>query len=74
MFHLNTDSSCCLTQCQDRVVLGSVQPVDSQFGAGGPFHHGDIIVSPGKSKGENTSPPLTTCVLASLLVKLLHTQ
>lgn len=62
MFHLNADPSCSLTQCQDGVVLGSVQPVDSQLGAGGPFHHGDIIFPPGKPEGENTSPPRTTSV------------
>ena len=58
MFHLNADTSRSLTQCQYRVVLCSVQPVDSQFGAGGPFHHGDIIFPPGKPEGKNTSPPL----------------
>lgn len=50
--HLNTDSSRSLAQCQDGVVLGSVQPVDSQFGAGGPFHHGDIILPPGNTEGD----------------------
>ena len=59
MFHLNADSSCRLTQRQDGVVLASVQPVDSQFGAGGPFHHGDVIFPPGKPEEENPSPPLT---------------
>lgn len=58
--HLNADSSGSLTQRQDRVVLGSVQPVDSQFGASGPFHHGDIIFPPKKTEGDSTSPPLTT--------------
>lgn len=66
MFHLNADPSCSLTQCQDGVVLGSVQPVDSQLGAGGPFHHGDIIFPPGKPEGENTSPPRTTSVSTTL--------
>lgn len=50
--HLNTDSSRSLAQCQDGVVLGSVQPVDSQFGAGGPFHHGDIILPPENTEGD----------------------
>lgn len=47
-FHLDADSSRGLAQCQNGVVLGSVQPVDSQFSAGGPFHHGDVILTPGK--------------------------
>lgn len=56
-FHLDAHSSRRLAQRQDRVVLGSVQPVDSQFGAGGPFHHGDIILPP-----ENTRSEWTTLV------------
>lgn len=64
-FYLDTDSSCGLTQCQDGVVLGSVQPVDSQFGAGGPFHHGDIIFPPETTRWERTSQPLTTSVSAT---------
>lgn len=47
-FHLDAHSSRGLAQRQDRVVLGSVQPVDSQFSAGGPFHHGDVILPPEK--------------------------
>lgn len=47
-FHLDAHSSRRLAQRQNRVVLGSVQPVDSQFSAGGPFHHGDVILSPEK--------------------------
>lgn len=47
-FHLDADSGGSLAQRQDGVVLGSVQPVDSQFSAGGPFHHGDIILPPGR--------------------------
>ena len=66
--HLNADSSGSLTQSQDGVVLASVQPVDSQFSAGGPFHHGDIILPPGKQESENACPALTTSVLTSLKV------
>ena len=62
MFHLNADSSRSLAKCQDRVVLGSVQPVNSQFGAGGPFHHGNIIIPPGKPEGGNKSLRLTNSV------------
>lgn len=48
--HLYTDSSGGFTQSQDGVVLRSVQPVDSQFGVGGPLHHGDVIFPPSKTK------------------------
>lgn len=47
-FHLDADSSCSFTQRQDGVVLTSVQPGDGQFCAGGPFHHGDVILPPGR--------------------------
>lgn len=53
MLHLDADTRGCLTQCQNGVVLGSVQPVDSQFGACGPFHHGDVIFPPEEKKNPN---------------------
>lgn len=48
LFHLDADSGCSFTQRQDGVVLTPVQPGDGQFGAGGPFHHGDVILPPGR--------------------------
>lgn len=48
--HLGADSGCCFTQCEDGDVLSSVQPVDGQFGAGGPFHHGHVVLTT-KHKG-----------------------
>lgn len=65
MFHLNADTSRSLTQCQYGVILGSVQPVDSQFGAGGPFHHRNIIFPPRKPEGKNTSPSILTAFASS---------
>lgn len=48
--HLGADSGCCFTQREDGDVLSSVQPVDGQFGAGGPFHHGHVVLTT-KHKG-----------------------
>lgn len=46
--NLGADSGGGFTQGEDGVVLRSVQPVDRQFGAGGPLHHGDVILLPEK--------------------------
>lgn len=41
--YLRADPCCGFTQRQYGDVLGSVQPVDGQFGGRGPFHHGHIV-------------------------------
>lgn len=51
VFHLGADSCGGLTQCQYGVVLGSVQPVDCQLGAGGPLYHCDVIFSSKRKNG-----------------------
>lgn len=61
--HLNADPRRGLAQRQDGVVLASVQPVDSQLRAGGPFHHRDVIFPPGKPQSESASPPLSRRIL-----------
>lgn len=43
--HLGADSCGGLAQGQNGDVLGSVQPVDGQFGAGGPLHHGHVVLA-----------------------------
>lgn len=43
--HLGADSCGGLTQGQNGNVLGSVQPVDGQFGAGSPLHHGHVVLA-----------------------------
>lgn len=57
--HLGADSRGGLAQGQNGDVLRSVQPVNGQFGAGGPFHHGHIVLAskaqrPDHTKKENT--------------------
>lgn len=67
MFHLDADSSRSFTQRQDGVVLTSVQPGDGQFGAGGPVHHGDVILPPGRESDAHT--PSKTRLLFFNLIK-----
>lgn len=43
--YLSADPRGGLTQRQYGDVLGSVQPVDGQFGGGGPFHHGHVVLT-----------------------------
>lgn len=42
--YLGADPRGGITECQDGHVLGPVQPVHCHLGAGGPFHHGDVVV------------------------------
>lgn len=54
--YLCADPRCGLTQSQYRDVLGSVQPVDGQFGAGGPLHHGHVVLTDKQSSDTTINP------------------
>lgn len=43
--YLRADARGCVAERQDGNVLCPVQPVHCHFGAGRPFHHGDVVVS-----------------------------
>lgn len=43
--YLGADPCGGIAERQDGHVLGPVQPVHCHLGAGGPFHHGDVVVS-----------------------------
>lgn len=42
--YLGADPRGGIAERQDGHVLGPVQPVHCHLGAGGPFHHGDVVV------------------------------
>lgn len=50
--YLRADTRGGIAQRQDGDVLGSVQPVHCHLGAGGPLHHGYVIVPENTEKHE----------------------
>ena len=58
--YLRADSRRRLAQREDGDVLRSVQPVNGQFGGGGPLHHGHVILT---GKHETYSAVSTTVEL-----------
>lgn len=50
--YLRADTRGGIAQRQDGDVLGSVQPVHCNLGAGGPLHHGYVIVPENTEKHE----------------------
>lgn len=55
--YLCADSSCCITESQDRNILCPVQPVYCNFGTGCPLDHGYIVLP--KNKWRHVSATLT---------------
>lgn len=53
--HLGADSCGGLAQSQNGDVLGSVQPVDGQFGAGCPFHHSHVVLAGKAQRRDHTN-------------------
>lgn len=47
--YLSADSRRGLTQSQYGDVLRPIQPINGQFGGGGPFHHGYIVLTEKKN-------------------------
>lgn len=48
--YLSADTRGGITEGQDGHILGPVQPGHSDLGAGGPLHHGDVILPENTNK------------------------